>query len=127
MRIILDTHALIWFTEGDNKLSSKAISAISNTTYKKYVSIASLWEIVIKSSKSKLELKQSFAELNHFLSLNQIEVIAIESKHLNTLLTLPHHHGDPFDRLIIAQAITENLTIVSADRHFEGYAVEIFW
>lgn len=127
MNLLLDTHALIWFTEGIAKLSSKAKSEISNPSNKKFLSIASLWEIAIKSSKDKLEIKQSFREINQFVILNNIQILGIEFEHLNTLLTLPHHHGDPFDRLLISQAISENLTIISSDRHFSSYDVEVIW
>ena len=127
MNLLLDTHALIWFTEGSEKLSPKAGSEISNSFNNKFLSVASLWEIAIKSSKNKLEIKQSFKEINQFILLNNIQIIGIEVNHLNTLLTLPHHHGDPFDRLLISKAISENLTIISADRHFQAYPIEVIW
>ncbi len=126
MGLLLDTHTLIWFVEGSNRLSSKAQSELA-TVAKKYISVASLWEITIKSSKNKLELKQSLHELNRFLSLNNIQLIDIKVSHLSTLLELPYYHGDPFDRLLIAQAISENLTIISADQHFKAYPVKIIW
>jgi PIN domain nuclease of toxin-antitoxin system len=127
MNVLLDTHALIWFAEGSDKLSLTATSEIDNKNNNKFISIATLWEIVIKSSKEKLELKQSFAELNYFLSINNIQIINLEINHLNTLLKLPHYHGDPFDRLLISQAISEDLTIISVDKHFENYPVKVIW
>lgn len=127
MKVLLDTHALIWFTEGSDKLSLKAKSEIDNKNNSKFISIATLWEIVIKSSKEKLELKRSFVEISHFLSINSIQIINIEIAHLNTLLILPHYHGDPFDRLLIAQAIMEDLTIISTDKHFKNYPVKVIW
>ena len=126
MNLLLDTHALIWFTEGIEKLSSKAKSEISNPSNNKLLSVASLWEIAIKSSKNKLEIKQTFKEINQFIALNNIQILGIEINHLSTLLTLPYH-GDPFDRLLISQAITENLSIISADRHFVAYPVQVVW
>ena len=125
--MLLDTHALIWFTEGNDRLSLKARLEIENSSNVKFLSIASLWEIVIKTSKDKLELNQSFEEINNFLVVNNIQLIGIEITHLNTLLTLPRHHNDPFDRLLISQAITENLTIISADQHFKAYPVTAVW
>jgi len=127
MNLLLDTHALIWFTEGSDKLSSKAKQEISKSSNSKFISIVSLWEIAIKVSKNKLEIKQTFQELNRFLFLNSIQVLGIEFNHLNSLLDLPQHHGDPFDRLLIAQAVSEKLTIISADRHFTAYSVEVIW
>jgi PIN domain nuclease of toxin-antitoxin system len=127
MNLLLDTHALIWYTEGSDKLSSKAKFEIDNKFNSKFISIGLLWEVAIKASKNKLEIKQTFEELNHFIFLNGIQILGIEFSHLNILLELPHHHGDPFDRLLIAQAISEKLTIVSADRHFAAYPVEVIW
>lgn len=127
MKVLLDTHTLIWFTEGTERLSTKAKSEIDTVSNTKFISIVSLWEIVIKSSNDKLEFKRSMIELNHFLSLNQIQILTITTDHLNTLSSLPFHHKDPFDRLLIAQAISENLTIISADRHFGVYPVQVIW
>lgn len=86
-----------------------------------------MWEIIIKSSSNKLEFKQSLAEVNYFLSLNSIETLGVNTNHLEILADIPGHHKDPFDRLLIAQAISENLTIISADRHFEAYPVKVLW
>lgn len=127
MKVLLDTHTLIWFTEGTERLSTKAKSEIDTVSNTKFISIVSLWEIVIKSNNNKLEFKRSMIELNHFLSLNQIQILTITTDHLNTLSSLPFHHKDPFDRLLIAQAISENLTIISADRHFGVYPVQVIW
>ncbi|WP_413669267.1 type II toxin-antitoxin system VapC family toxin [Mucilaginibacter sp. Mucisp86] len=127
MSLLLDTHALIWFTEGSNRLSTMAKTQIEGRWESNFVSIVSLWEIVIKTSKTKLEIKKSFVEINQFLLINNIHILDVKIDHLNTLLILPHHHGDPFDRLIISQAISENLTIISADQHFKAYPVSVLW
>ena len=127
MRVLLDTHTLIWFTEGNDRLSERAKSEISNVNNDNFISMVSLWEIVIKSSNGKLELKQTFNKLNQFLSLNNIQILNIQVNHLTALLSLPHHHKDPFDRLLIAQAISENLLIISADRHFDAYSINVIW
>ena len=125
--ILLDTHVLIWFAEGNNRLSSNAITEITETSNNKFASIVSFWEIVIKSSLNKLGFESSTQEILEFCIANEIRIIQIDLKHLNTLQTLPHHHGDPFDRMIIAQALTEGLTIISADRHFDAYPVNVSW
>ena len=127
MNLLLDTHVLIWFTEGNDRLSVKARLEIENPSNAKFLSVASLWEIVIKVSNEKLEINQSFKEINDFLLINNIQIIGIEIKYLNLLLNLAHHHGDPFDRLIISQAIVENLTIITVDRHFKSYPVTTLW
>jgi PIN domain nuclease of toxin-antitoxin system len=113
--------------ERDERLSVKARAEIEDVRNNKFVSTVSLWEIVIKSSKNKLELNQSFDEINQFLSINNIKVISVEVNHLSTLLNLPYHHADPFDRMLIAQAQSENLTILSADRHFAAYSINVIW
>ena len=127
MNILLDTHALIWFTEGSEQMSSRALSEIADPKNKKFLSIISLWEIVIKSSSNKLEFNYSLAEVNYFLSLNNIKTLGINTDNLEVLTNLAFYHKDPFDRIIIAQAISENLTIVSADRHFSAYPVSVLW
>jgi PIN domain nuclease of toxin-antitoxin system len=127
MNLLLDTHALIWFTEGNDRLSLIAKKQIEDENNNKAISIASLWEIVIKASRTKLGIEKSFVEINQFLLVNNIDVLDIKVRHLDTLLELPHHHGDPFDRLIISQAIIENLIVISADRHFKAYPVNVIW
>jgi PIN domain nuclease of toxin-antitoxin system len=127
MNLLLDTHTLIWYTEGSDRLSSSAKSEIRNPANIKFISIASLWEIVIKSSRSKLELKQSFVEIIRFLKVDNMQILDVRIDHLKTLLTLPYNHNDPFDRLIISQAISENMAIVSTDKHFASYNVNVIW
>ncbi|MES2108267.1 MAG: type II toxin-antitoxin system VapC family toxin [Bacteroidota bacterium] len=125
MKVLLDTHALIWYTEGSDKLSVAAKLEIDNPNNSKFISIGSLWEIVIKSSQNKLELIKSFDDIKEFLSINYIQILQIETGHLKILFNLPHHHRDPFDRLLIAQAIAEDMTLISVDAHFEAYPVNI--
>jgi PIN domain nuclease of toxin-antitoxin system len=100
MKVLLDTHALIWFAEGNNRLSISAKAEIDNINNDKYISIVSLWEIIIKSGKEKLELpKKSFIELDQFLFINNIQILTVQVSHLNALLTLPYYHNDPFDKI----------------------------
>jgi len=127
MKILLDTHALIWFIEGDKKLSLKAKSEIENPRHEIFASTVSLWEIAIKSSRDKLELKKPFEELVESIYNNNIQLITIQVSHLNVLLALPHHHGDPFDRILLSQAISERMAIISTDRHFSSYNVRVTW
>lgn len=127
MKVLLDTHALIWFAEGADKLSLKAKSEIEDLKNDKLLSICSLWEIVIKSSLNKIELKKTFKEINTFLFDNDIQILPINVNHLTMLSNLPHHHKDPFDRLLIAQAMSENMPIISADQHFSTYSIDVIW
>jgi PIN domain nuclease of toxin-antitoxin system len=125
MNLLLDTHILLWFYSGSSQLSSVAKNLIKDTSNECYISIASLWEITIKYHLGKLELEDSLEELFAFIVRNKINVIPIEFSHLLTILSLPHIHKDPFDRIIIAQSISENLTIISKDGFFGQYEVNI--
>jgi PIN domain nuclease of toxin-antitoxin system len=126
MRVLLDTHVLIWLVEGDKNLSTVARSAIEDEDNSLYLSISSLWEITIKLSLGKLDLQLSVDEMvESFLIPGGIEILQIETSHLSILRDLPLHHRDPFDRLIIAQAQAENMTLISADGMFYRYGVDL--
>jgi PIN domain nuclease of toxin-antitoxin system len=126
MRVLLDTHVLIWLVEGDKNLTNVARSAIEDEDNSLYLSIASLWEITIKLSLGKLDLQLSVDEMvESFLIPGGIQILQVETRHLSILRDLPLHHRDPFDRLIIAQAQAEGMTLVSADRIFGMYEVEL--
>lgn len=127
MPTLLDTHAFIWFYVGDERLPSTVKELIADSTSACYVSIASLWEISIKASIGKLELRIELSQLTDFLTDNKIELLPIKIEHLEQLQTLPFHHRDPFDRLLIAQALTENLTLISRDSLFAQYNVPLHW
>ncbi len=128
MKYLLDTHTLIWFLMGDKKLSDKARGLIDNPDNRKFLSIASLWEIAIKVSLGKLALNKPveklFPEQLHF---NRIEILDITVDNLIKLTTLPFHHRDPFDRLIIAQALVEGLPVIGADVIFDAYGINREW
>ena len=128
MKYLLDTHTLLWFLMGDKKLSHKARRLIDNPDNKKLLSIASLWEIAIKVSIRKLVLDKSFERLfPEQLHFNRIEILDITVNSLTKLTTLPFHHRDPFDRLIIAQALVEKLPIIGTDAVFDAYGVSREW
>ncbi|MDO8991982.1 MAG: type II toxin-antitoxin system VapC family toxin, partial [Daejeonella sp.] len=109
------------------ELSDKAKSAIENIKNTKFISIASFWEIAIKSSLGKLKLDIPFQELKFLAINNGFEILPLTFEHTNRLVNLDFHHKDPFDRLIIAQAITDKLTIIGKDRNFAPYSVKIIW
>jgi PIN domain nuclease of toxin-antitoxin system len=119
MDYLLDTHILLWFINGE-ELDWDLINKI-------FLSIASLWEIAIKHSLGKLPLQSEFSELKEILHDTNIEILPIEFSHLQELLVLPDIHNDPFDRIIIAQAIHENLKLITRDSKFKGYAADITW
>jgi PIN domain nuclease of toxin-antitoxin system len=125
MTFLIDTHVLIWYIEGDTRLTKEVISAIENNKNHIYVSKASLWEMAIKISNGKLKVSIAFEELESFLRVHGFEILDFNFSHLKTLLSLHYHHGDPFDRLIISQAITNSYTIISQDKSFENYAAKL--
>jgi len=122
MKLLLDTHVFLWFIMGSALLSADTRALIEDEKNRKFISVASLWEIAIKSSIGKLSLSAPFDQLiPQQLSLNGFELLPIEVSHLAAVTTLPFHHRDPFDRLLIAQALAENMPIVSSDPAFDTY------
>lgn len=128
MRALLDTHALLWFVLGDAQLSPTAASRILDPATTKLVSPASYWEIAIKISIGKYRLAEPYVDfMRRAVEGNGFEVLHIEYRHTAALIDLPMHHRDPFDRLLVAQALVENIPIVSDDRSLEAYAVTRLW
>jgi PIN domain nuclease of toxin-antitoxin system len=127
MQYLLDTHTLLWFLQDDPQLPERVSNEITNIDNKCYVSIASLWEIAIKINLGKLSIKFPFEKFASFLSDNDIELLPIAFDHLIQLSNLELHHRDPFDRVIIAQSMVENLTIITKDGFFPSYTIKLFW
>lgn len=126
MRQLLDTHTFIWFITGNSRINSKVRSQIENND--NLLSIASLWEIAIKSSLSRLDLELSIEQLvEEHIAANGIEILNINTQHIAVVANLPLHHRDPFDRLIISQAMVEELPIVGVDKAFDSYSVRRLW
>ena len=128
MRLLLDTHAFLWWVGASPRLSRRAKTAIANARNQYLVSVASGWEIAIKVSLGKLRID---AALDRFLpeqlAENGFEPLAINMKHIALVARLPFHHRDPFDRLLVAQAIGEELAVVTADPVFARYGVKRVW
>lgn len=128
MKLLLDTHTFLWFIAGDSKLSSAARLLIDDVAYDKFVSVVSLWEIAIKFGLGRLILSDKFEVLfPNQIIINGFEQLAIENTHLYEFIKLPHYHNDPFDRFLIAQAIAENMSIISVDLAFDNYSVTRLW
>jgi PIN domain nuclease of toxin-antitoxin system len=127
MDLLLDTHVLIWYLDGDKQLSPKIKDLITDVSNRCYVSIASLWEMAIKISNNKLEINGKFDELTSIMNDNAIDLLPVTFEHLQSLLRLEYHHRDPFDRIIIAQAISENLILASKEEIFKNYPVSVAW
>lgn len=127
MRLLIDTHIFIWYISNDSKLSTTARTLIDDENNEILLSIASIWEMAIKYSLGKLCLVIPFECLiPQQLDINAIELLHIDINHLVVVSTLPFHHKDPFDRLLIAQAIAEKLPIISADSAFDNYLIRRF-
>ena len=128
MRALLDTHAFLWFILDDPRLSSRARSIIADTGNVIAVSPACLWEIAIKISLGKYSLNVSFGPfMEEQMGANRLELLPILVPHLAVLTTLPFHHRDPFDRLLIAQTIAEGFPILSSDAKLDAYQAARIW
>ena len=128
MTLRLDTHILLWFLTNDSSLSARARGAIEAPATVAHVSAASLWEVAIKLALGKLKLPTPYADIfPRQLELNGFALLPITHRHCATLLTLPFHHRDPFDRLLLAQAKAEGMTLVTNDGQFGPYGVSLLW
>ncbi len=127
MAALLDTHTFLWFISGDKQLPEKIKNKILDINEPCYISIASLWEITIKIQIGKLKIAISIDDLFKYADRNQIEIVQITAEHLLVLSSLPQHHNDPFDRLIVSQAISENMTLYSNDKGLKKYKIKQEW
>ncbi len=123
MRLLLDTHALLWWLADDDRLGSQARELIEDPGNDVLVSVASLWEIVVKVRVGKLEA--DISEVADAVPAEGFTLLGISTAHLVTLATLPKHHRDPFDHLLMAQAIEEDATFISEDRNSSRYPIRL--
>ena len=128
MRLRLDTHAFLWFVTDDPRLGAVAKSSIQDSANQRLLSAACLWEMAIKFSFGKLKLAKPFATLiPEQLAANSIEILPIQLSHIEAVAGLPFHHRDPFDRMLIAQAIVEGIGLLSAEAAIDAYGVKRIW
>jgi PIN domain nuclease of toxin-antitoxin system len=128
VRFILDTHSFLWFVGGDARLSDHARTLILDPANERLLSVASLWEMAIKASLGRLKLALPFPELvEQQVQGNAMELLPVLPPHLDELKQLPFHHKDPFDRLVIAQAVAEGIPVITRDAAFEPYPVTAIW
>lgn len=128
MRLLLDTHAFLWWVEDAPELSRKARQAVANPGNECFLSLASCWEMAIKLSLGKLKLAGVIERfLPEQLAANGFHQLEIDFRHVARVAAMPFHHRDPFDRLLAAQAKEEKLAIVSADAIFQKYGVKRIW
>ncbi len=126
MRQLLDTHTFLWFVMGNPRITAKLRAQIEDN--ENFVSVVSIWEIAIKYGIGKLNLEVPFDDfIDRQITPNGIQLLDIKLEHLKVVSALPLHHRDPFDRLLIAQAITEDILFISADRVFSLYPVRLMW
>jgi len=127
MRLLMDTHAVLWFLSDAEKLSAAAFGAILEPSNEKYVSIASAWEFAVKLSIGKLKFEGGVECFLNILEDNGFGLFPIKGKHIVRLENLPFHHRDPFDRMLVATAMSEDMSIVSGDSSLSLYGVPIVW
>ena len=128
MNYLLDTHAFLWIVAEDGRLSRKAKRLFLDKSSTVFLSVASIWEMAIKISLGKLALDEPLeAFVKNHVEGNDIKILEIQPRHIYPLEDLPFHHRDPFDRLIIAQCMTEGLSIIGNDPAFDGYPVSRVW
>jgi PIN domain nuclease of toxin-antitoxin system len=128
VNLLLDTHALIWYYEGNPKLTAIARQQIDDPTNTKFVSPASYWEIAIKLRTGRLALTEQYADfVQHSILDNGFVILPIEFRHTTELVSLPLHHRDPFDRLLVAQAIVEDMPLISSDPTLDAYPIRRIW
>lgn len=128
MTLLLDTHPFLWFCQGDAQLSAAAKSLIEDPKRRKLLSVASCWEIAITTSLKKLTLGEPSASyISTALARTGFELLPITLEHATGVESLPMHHKDPFDRLLVSQAITEGISVVSADAAFDAYSITRLW
>lgn len=128
MRALIDTSTFLWFISGSGRLSEEARQYIANLENEIFLSVVSLWEIAIKTSLGKLELLRPFDQLiPEHLEQNDITVLPIQISHLFKVINLDFHHRDPFDRLIIAQGLVEQMPVITNDAAFYQYPVQLIW
>jgi PIN domain nuclease of toxin-antitoxin system len=128
MSLLLDTCALLWFLSDDSQLSAKAKTAIQDPANVRWLSPVSLLEIALKVRIGKLTLSAPFGELFPAqLAANRIQLLPVEPRHIEPLTTLPFHHNDPFDLLIGATSLVDNLRLVSPDAILDAYGVSRLW
>jgi PIN domain nuclease of toxin-antitoxin system len=128
MRLLLDTHTFIWYVTNDRQISTLVLELVNDGNNDVLLSIASIWEMAIKHSTGKLSFALPFEIfISQQMSLNKFNLLNININHLTVVASLPFHHRDPFDRLLISQAMVEQLPILSIDPAFDSYPIQRLW
>jgi len=127
VRLLLDTHALLWFASGDRRLSRRARGMMEAEDAELHISAATVWEIAIKAGRARLTLPASIDAYLGEKIAEGYRMMAVTWAHAAAVERLPFHHRDPFDRLLVAQGLAERLPIVTGDRVFRKYGVDVIW
>lgn len=128
MKLLLDTHTFLWLVEGNPKLTAGAQAALADPANHLFLSVASVWELAIKIGNQKLVLSEPLdAFVGKWTATYRVDLSAIQLQHALAVLRLPDHHKDPFDRILIAQATVDNMTVVTGDTKFAPYGVPLIW
>ena len=126
-KYLLDTHTFLWYLENNPSLNSKTRQIIANEENQLFISIVSFWEIAIKIQLNKLELPEPFEGLFEKADALNIRILPVKEKYLSSYLSLEFHHRDPFDRMIVATAISEEISVLSKDANLKLYNIKLFW
>jgi PIN domain nuclease of toxin-antitoxin system len=128
MKLLLDTNVFIWLNDAPHRLREQVMTVVANPENDLFLSLTSIWEMQIKIQLGKLQLTDALPDILRTQQVeNNLQILTINLNHIWSLENLPYHHRDPFDRLLIAQAQTEGMTLVSADGIFELYDVDLLW
>lgn len=128
MKVLLDTHALLWSVTGDKRLGQKARQTFLDPDNRLFFSMAGVWELCIKMSLGKIFLEDGWFDiLQRDMNTNAIAWLPIETRHCRKVAVLPFHHRDPFDRMLVAQAIVDDMCLLSRDNRLAEYAVRVIW
>jgi PIN domain nuclease of toxin-antitoxin system len=128
MKLLLDTNVFIWLNDAPHRVREQVMTVIAHPDNDLFLSLTSIWEMQIKIQLGKLELSDSLPDILKTQQVeNNLQFLTINLNHIWSLENLPNHHRDPFDRLLIAQAQIEEMTLVSADGIFEMYDVDLLW
>lgn len=128
MKLLLDSHTFKWWRDEPNKLSPTAFSEISNQKNDVFLSVVTVWELQIKIGLNKFSIKGGLENaVKDESKINNFQILPVKLSHALYLENLPLHHKDPFDRLLISQAIVENISLISADTNFANYQVSLLW
>lgn len=128
MKLLLDTHTLLWLVENNPQLSQTALDLLVDPGNELLLSPATYWELAIKISIRKYQLTDPLADyIAEAVQLYGLTILQMDVKHAEAIVTLPHHHKDPFDRMLIAQSIVENVALVSSDEAFDAHPIQRLW